>query len=230
VEGARTQTTACLRDTGAPTLATHDPAQRTRRRHKAARPNRNETQRVEEEDAQTETPVTWAAAARFGRKTHSKSGGAPRKTTRMSTLARYTRADRPAARIRSMRERLRRSEIDFGRKTAAGGALHRELRQSKQAFGTRMWRRILGETRLNPSARRVSGPGRTDDEVKTNGVGESFGAEKRKEIPRGLKSTPKITPKIKISDPNKNTPNSDFSKEIQQGFYTAEVSALPPSF
>jgi hypothetical protein len=76
----------------------------------------------------------------------------------------------------------------------------------------------------------VSGPGRTDDEVKTNGVDESFGAEKRKEIPRGLKSTPKITPKIKISDPNKNTPNSDFSKEIQQGFYTAEVSALPPSF
>jgi hypothetical protein len=71
----------------------------------------------------------------------------------------------------------------------------------------------LGETRLNPSARRVSGPGRTDDEVKTNGVSESFGSEKRKEIPRGLKSTPKITPKIKISDPNKNTkntPNSDF--------------------
>jgi hypothetical protein len=33
----------------------------------------------------------------------------------------------------------------------------------------------------------------------------------------GLKSTPKITPKIKISDPNKNTKNtsnSDFSKEI----------------
>jgi hypothetical protein len=91
----------------------------------------------------------------------------------------------------------------------------------------------LGETRLNPSARRVSGPGRTDDEVKINGVGESFGAERRKEIPLGLKSTPKITPKIKISDPNKNTkntPNSDFLKEIQQGFYTAEVSALPPSF
>jgi hypothetical protein len=49
----------------------------------------------------------------------------------------------------------------------------------------------------------------------------------------GLKSTPKITPKIKISDPNKNTkntPNSDFSKKIQHGSYTAEVSALPPSF
>jgi hypothetical protein len=45
----------------------------------------------------------------------------------------------------------------------------------------------------------------------------------------GLKSTPKI----KISDPNKNTKNtsnSDFSKEIQHGSYTAEVSALPPSF
>jgi hypothetical protein len=64
-------------------------------------------------------------------------------------------------------------------------------------------------------------------------VGGSFGAEKRKEIPHGLKSTPKITPKIKISDPNKNTkntPNSDFSKEFQHGSYTAEVSALPPSF
>jgi hypothetical protein len=52
-------------------------------------------------------------------------------------------------------------------------------------------------------------------------VGGSFGAEKRKEIPHGLKSTPKITPKIKISDPNKNTkntPNSDFFKGIPTWF------------
>jgi hypothetical protein len=88
----------------------------------------------------------------------------------------------------------------------------------------------------NPSACFVeaeNGPGRIDGEVKPKGVGESFGAVKRKEIPHGVKSTPKITQKIKISDPNKNTkntPNSDFSKEIHQGSYTAEVSALPPSF
>jgi hypothetical protein len=44
------------------------------------------------------------------------------------------------------------------------------------------------------------GPGRIDDEAKNKPRDGSFSAERRKEIPHELESTPNITPKMKISD------------------------------
>jgi hypothetical protein len=93
-------------------------------------------------------------------------------------------------------------------------------------------RRAIG----NPSACFVEGeygPGRTDEGSKNKTHGWILRRREEK-IPHGLESTPKITPKMKISDPKQEHHEHPkfrfFSMEIQHGSHTAEVTALPPSF
>jgi hypothetical protein len=110
----------------------------------------------------------------------------------------------------------------FREKTAAGGALHRELRKSKRAFGTRMWRRILGETRLNPSARRVSGPGHEPNQK-----------------PTGNPSRTKIRAEIKALNTQRKIPDLEpaqsrcklefFSKRSEQRLHPIRGGLHPPS-
>jgi hypothetical protein len=75
----------------------------------------------------------------------------------------------------------------------------RKRRTTREKNAKRSRRRDIG----NPSACFVEleyGPGRIDDEAKNKPRDGSFIAERRKEIPHELESTPKITPKMKISD------------------------------
>jgi hypothetical protein len=167
VEKARTQTAARLRDTGAPTLAPHNSAQRNRRRRKAARPNRkgNTTRRGRRRANQDPSHSGGGGVIRE-EDTQQKRGRASEDSEDVNPSALH--ASRPTGGANPQRVR-KTSPLGkrFREKTAAGGALHRELRKSKRAFGTRLWWRILGETRLNPSARRVSGPGHEPNQKPT---------------------------------------------------------------
>jgi hypothetical protein len=90
---------------------------------------------------------------------------------------------------------------------------------------------LFGSTRFSKDE---AGPGRTNGGRQTKTAWMNPSAQRGKGPARAGTQKPKITPKMKISDPNREDQEHPklriFSMEIQHGSYTTEVTALPPSF
>jgi hypothetical protein len=83
------------------------------------------------------------------------------------------------------------------------------LREGRVRAGSNKWKEAKETAWMSPSAQRGKDPARAEINTKNHTENEDFRSKTR---------TPR-TPQTQI-----------FSMEIQHGSYTAEVTALPPSF